>query len=285
MIVAISPRIRALGTLNNVVQEGLASLSRIFEIIDEKPTITDKDTAIDLTNAQGNISFHNVGFSYESGAQALSKFECHIKAGETVALVGPSGGGKSTIINLMTRLYDVSTGRIEIDGHDIRDISLSSLRSSIALVSQDIILFDDTIAANIGFGKQSASLDEIIHAAKAAAAHEFIMAMPSGYQSRVGEAGNTLSGGQKQRIALARAMLKDAPILLLDEATSALDARSESEVQAALTALSKGRTVFIIAHKLSTIRSAYKILVLDKGRLVESGNTRGLYSSEKWPLC
>ena len=276
MIVAISPRIRALGTLNNVVQEGLASLSRIFEIIDEKPTITDSDTAIDLTNVKGDISFHNVGFSYESGTQALSKFGCRIKAGETVALVGPSGGGKSTIINLMTRLYDVSAGRIEIDGHDIRDISLSSLRNSIALVSQDIILFDDTIAANIGFGKQSASLDEIKRAAKAAAAHEFIMALPNNYQSRVGEAGNTLSGGQKQRIALARAMLKDAPILLLDEATSALDARSESEVQTALDTLSKGRTVFVIAHRLSTIRGANKILVLDQGHLIESGNHNSL---------
>lgn len=271
MIVAISPRIRALGTLNNVVQEGLAALHRIFEIIDEKPSIVDSANAKTIYNIKGEVSFQGVGFSYEDGTQALQKLSFHTKPGETFALVGPSGGGKSTIINLIARLYDVGQGHIEIDGHHIKDISLASLRNSIALVSQDIILFDDTVAANIGFGKQGASLDEIKQAAQAAAAHDFIMAMPSGYESRVGEAGGKLSGGQKQRIALARAILRDAPILLLDEATSALDAESEAKVQAALDTLTKGRTVFVIAHRLSTIRNADKILVLDQGQLVEGG--------------
>ncbi len=280
MIVAISPRARALGTLNNVVQEGLAALHRIFELIDEKPTIVDKDGAITLSEVKGDVSFTDVGFSYDDGTQALQNLSFHAKQGETFALVGPSGGGKSTIINLIARLYDVDEGHIEIDGHDIRDISLTSLRNSIALVSQDIILFDDTIATNIGFGKQSASLDEIISAAKAAAAHDFIMAMPNGYQSRVGEDGGKLSGGQKQRIALARAILRDAPILLLDEATSALDAESEAKVQTALDTLTKGRTVFVIAHRLSTIRHASKILVLDKGQLVESGTHKNLIAKK-----
>lgn len=276
MIVAMSPRIRALGTLNNVVQEGLAALHRIFEVIDEKPTILDKENAITLSNAKGDVSFINVGFTYEDGAQALHGLNFQAKQGETYALVGPSGGGKSTIINLIARLYDVNEGHIEIDGHHIQDVSLASLRNSMALVSQDIILFDDTIQANIGFGKQSASLGEIKQAAKAAAAHDFIMTMPHGYQSRVGEDGGKLSGGQKQRIALARAILRDAPILLLDEATSALDAESEAKVQAALDTLTKGRTVFVIAHRLSTIRDASKILVLDQGKLVESGTHKSL---------
>ena len=280
MIIAISPRIRALGTLNNIVQEGLAALHRIFEVIDEKPTIVDNTNAKDLTNIKGSVTFENVGFTYEDGTKALHALGFQVKPGETIALVGPSGGGKSTIINLMNRLYDVSAGRIEIDGHDIRDISLASLRGSIALVSQDIILFDDSIAANIGFGKLTATQDEIEAVAKASAAHGFISALQNGYKTRVGEAGSKLSGGQKQRIALARAMLKDAPILLLDEATSALDAKSEAKAQTALATLTKDRTVFVIAHKLSTIRSASQILVMDDGQLVESGTHKMLLAKK-----
>ena len=242
--------------------------------------LIDNTNAKDLTNIKGSVTFENVGFTYEDGTKALHALGFQVKPGETIALVGPSGGGKSTIINLISRLYDVSAGCIKIDGHDIRDISLVSLRSSIALVSQDIILFDDTIGANIGFGKLTATQGEIETAAKASAAHDFITALPNGYKTRVGEAGSKLSGGQKQRIALARAMLKDAPILLLDEATSALDAKSEAKVQTALATLTKDRTVFVIAHRLSTIRGASQILVMDDGQLVESGTHKTLLAQK-----
>lgn len=275
MLIAMSPRIRALGTLNNVVQEGLAALYRIFEVIDEKPTITEAANAVELCEVKGALEFKNVNFSYEDGTQAISGLKFKVKPGETIALVGPSGGGKSTIINLIARLYDVTDGSITIDGEDIRGVTLTSLRSSMALVSQDITLFDDTVAANIGFGREDAknkvSAEDIEIAAKAAAAHDFIMQLGDGYQTRVGEGGSKLSGGQKQRIALARAMLRGAPILLLDEATSALDAESEAKVQSALDVLTAGRTVFVIAHRLSTVKNADKIFVLDEGKIVESG--------------
>jgi ATP-binding cassette, subfamily B, bacterial MsbA len=271
MLIAMSPRVRALGTLNNVVQEGLAALHRIFEVIDEKPTITEAAKAVELSDVKGALEFKNVNFTYEDGTKAISGLKFKVKPGETIALVGPSGGGKSTIINLIARLYDVTDGSISIDGTDIRNVTLASLRSSMALVSQDITLFDDTVAANIGFGREDASAEDIEIAAKAAAAHDFIMQLQDGYQTRVGEGGGKLSGGQRQRIALARAMLRGAPILLLDEATSALDAESEAKVQAALDVLTAGRTVFVIAHRLSTVKNADKIFVLDQGRIVESG--------------
>lgn len=275
-ILAMAPRVRALGTLNNVVQEGLAALHRIFEVIDQKPTITDKPDAKALSAVRGDLAFKNVSFQYEDGTIALDGLSFDVKAGETIALVGPSGGGKSTILNLIARLYDVTEGAVTIDDHDIRDVTLGSLRQSMAMVSQDITVFDDTIAANIKFGDQSASQEDIEQAARAAAAHDFILEQPQGYQTRVGEAGGKLSGGQRQRIALARAMLRDAPILLLDEATSALDAESEAKVQKALETLTKGRTVFVIAHRLSTVRNADKIFVLDQGRIAESGTHKTL---------
>jgi subfamily B ATP-binding cassette protein MsbA len=237
-----------------------------------------------LSNVKGAVRFQNVHFSYADGTKALDGLDMSVKPGETIALVGPSGGGKSTIINLIARLYDVNEGTISIDGHDIRTLTLASVRNSLALVSQDITLFDDTVAANIGFGKQGADQAEIQKAARAAAAHDFIMELPDGYQTRVGEAGGTLSGGQRQRISLARALLRDAPILLLDEATSALDASSEAKIQKALNTLTKGRTVFVIAHRLSTVRNADRIFVLDKGRIVEHGThaslskKKGLYA-------
>lgn len=271
MLIAMSPRVRALGTLNNVVQEGLAALHRIFEVIDEKPTITEAADAVELSDVKGALEFSDVNFTYEDGTQAISGLNFKVKPGQTIALVGPSGGGKSTIINLIARLYEVTDGSITIDGTDIRSATLASLRSSMALVSQDITLFDDTVAANIGFGREDASPEDIETAAKAAAAHDFIMQLKDGYQTRVGEAGSKLSGGQKQRIALARAMLRGAPILLLDEATSALDAAAEAKVQSALDILTAGRTVLVIAHRLSTVKNADKIFVLDEGKIVESG--------------
>jgi subfamily B ATP-binding cassette protein MsbA len=270
-VLILSPRIRALGTLNNAVQEGLSALTRIFAVIDETPTIVDSRGARALTSPKGKIALENVSFTYADGAPALSGVSLTARPGETIALVGPSGGGKTTLMNLIPRLYDVTGGSVKIDDQDVRDLTLSSLRGAAALVSQDVTLFNDSIAANIGFGNQSAPHSEIIHAAKAADAHSFITALPSGYDTVLGEDGGTLSGGQRQRIAIARAILRDAPILLLDEATSALDTASEAKVQAALERLSKGRTSIIIAHRLSTVTKADRIYVIDKGRIIESG--------------
>ena len=285
-LLVLSPRIRALGTLNNVVQEGLSALSRIFAVIDETPTITNAPDAVQLSNPRGHIKFTDVAFSYPDGTQALGKITVgeitaggitlEAKPGETIALVGPSGGGKSTIINLIPRLYDVSSGSVSIDGHDVRELTLKSLRGSMALVSQGVTLFNDSIAANIGFGALDASRDEIIKAATAADAHGFITALPEGYETVIGEDGDTLSGGQRQRLAIARAVLRDAPILLLDEATSALDTASEAKVQAALARLSQGRTTLVIAHRLSTVTQADRIYVIDKGRVIESGTHKQL---------
>ena len=275
-IMILAPRLRALGTLNNVIQEGLASLTRIFDVIDEQPSITERPDAITLTEANGHVSLQDVRFTYSDGTEALSGLSLDAKPGETIALVGPSGGGKSTIINLIPRLYDVSTGQVSIDGIDVKHMTLDSLRGAMALVSQDVTLFNDTIAANIGFGDKSASSDDIIDAAKAADAHDFISALPNGYETRLGEDGAGLSGGQKQRLSIARAILRDAPILLLDEATSALDAESESKVQSALDRLSSGRTTIVIAHRLSTVQKADRIYVIDKGKIVETGTHKTL---------
>ena len=271
-----APKARALGTLNNVVQEGLAALHRVFAVIDELPTITETQDAKTLENVKGGLEFNNVSFAYDDGTEAIRGLSFKVKPGETIALVGPSGGGKSTIINLIARLYDVAEGNIKIDGQDIKNVTLTSLRQAMALVSQDITLFDDTVTANISFGRMDANAEDIEGAAKAAAAHDFIMELSGGYQTKVGEAGGKLSGGQKQRIALARAMLRSAPILLLDEATSALDAENEAKVQSALNILTEGRTVFVIAHRLSTVKNADRIFVLDKGQIVENGNHQAL---------
>jgi len=275
-LLILSPKLRALGTLNNVVQEGLASLTRIFGVIDEQPTITELPNAAVLTEPNGHVALKDARFAYANGTEALGGITLEAKPGETIALVGPSGGGKSTIINLIPRLYDVSAGKVTIDGMDIKHMTLSSLRGAMALVSQDVTLFNDTIAANIGFGDALASPDDIIDAAKAADAHEFISLLPDGYDSILGEDGAGLSGGQKQRLSIARAILRDAPILLLDEATSALDAESESKVQAALDRLSNGRTTIVIAHRLSTVQKADRIYVLDKGKIVETGTHKTL---------
>jgi ATP-binding cassette, subfamily B, bacterial MsbA len=265
-----APAARSLGNFNTVLNEALAALGRIFTLIDEPAFVTDKPGAKPLNISRAEIAFENVTFSYGAGA-ALSDVSFRVARGETVALVGPSGAGKSTIFNLIPRLYDATAGAVRVDGQDVRDIQLASLRANIALVSQEAALFNDSIGANIGLGRAGASEADVIAAAKAAAAHDFIAAMPNGYDTQVGERGANLSGGQRQRIALARAFLRDAPILLLDEATSALDAESEARVQDALARLAEGRTTLVIAHRLSTIRNASRILVLDEGRLIEQG--------------
>ena len=275
-LLILSPKLRALGTLNNVIQEGLAALTRIFDVIDETPTITEAASPVMLDTPKGHVTFEDVTFTYADGTAALNGISLEAKPGETIALVGPSGGGKSTIMNLLPRLFDVSSGRVSVDGLDVKDISLESLRGAMALVSQDVTLFNDTIASNIGFGKASASREDIESAAKAADAHDFITTLPEGYDTLLGEDGAGLSGGQKQRLSIARAILRDAPILLLDEATSALDAESESKVQNALDRLSKGRTTLVIAHRLSTVQKADRIYVLNKGKIVETGTHESL---------
>ena len=275
-LLILSPRIRALGTLNTVIQEGLSALERMFAVIDQTPTLTQSVNATDLTQPTGRVEFKDVSFSYPDGTKALDGVSFHAHPEETIAFVGASGGGKSTIINLIPRLYDATQGQILVDNIDVKDLTFSSLRNTMALVSQSVTLFDDTISANIGFGDLNASEDDIIKAAKSADAHDFIMALPSGYQTRLGENGESLSGGQRQRLSIARAILRDAPLLLLDEATSALDAESESNVQEALSRLSKGRTTIIIAHKLSTIQHADRIYVLENGQIKESGTHAAL---------
>ena len=275
-LLILSPKFRALGTLNNIIQEGLAALTRIFNVIDEQPMITESDDAVVLTEPNGHVTLENVRFIYPDGTEALNGVNFEAKPGETIALVGASGGGKSTIINLIPRLYDVSAGQVLIDDIDIRTLTLDSLRSSVALVSQDVTLFNDSVANNIGFGDSNAPRDEIIAAAKAADAHDFITALPKAYDTVLGEDGEGLSGGQKQRLSIARAILRDAPILLLDEATSALDAESEAKIQAALERLSNGRTTIVIAHKLSTVEKADRIYVLEDGKVMESGTHKSL---------
>lgn len=267
----ISPAIRALGTLNAVVQEGFAVLERIFTILDTDETVTTALDAPGLSVDRGGVELDSVNFAYPDGSVALREISLKAAPGATIALVGPSGSGKSTILNLLPRLYDAQSGTIRIDGTDTRSVSLTSLRQAMALVSQDVTLFDDTVRANIGFGDLDADEAAIIAAAKAADAHDFIMALPDGYDSPVGPRGGNLSGGQRQRLSIARAILKDAPILLLDEATSALDTESEQRVRSALERLSQGRTSLVIAHRLSTVRDADWIYVMDQGCVAEQG--------------
>jgi subfamily B ATP-binding cassette protein MsbA len=272
LLMASQP-IKALGTVATATLEGLAAAERIYELLDEKPTVVDRPDARALVVRQGAIVFDRVGFSYSSaaGTQAVEDFSLTVPGGKTVALVGRSGAGKSTVINLVDRLFDVGSGRILIDGQDLRAVTLTSLRQAIAIVSQEVTLFDDTIRANVALGRLDASEEQIVAAAKAAAAHEFILAQPKGYDTVIGDSGLRLSGGQRQRLALARAILKDAPILLLDEATSALDTESERLVQEALARFTRDRTTLVIAHRLSTVQRADMICLMDQGRITEVG--------------
>jgi ATP-binding cassette, subfamily B, bacterial MsbA len=272
LLMAAQP-IRALGNLAGRVQEGIAAAESFYGLIDEKPAITDKPGAKQLQVSEGAISFRNLAFSYDkrSKERAVSNFTLEVPGGSTVALVGRSGGGKSTVVNLVPRLFDTIEGAIFIDGQNVQDVTLASLRDQVAIVSQDITLFDDTIAANIALGRLGASESDIIEAAKAAAAHDFILAQPQGYRTMIGDRGGRLSGGQRQRLALARAILKNAPILLLDEATSALDNESEQLVQEALATFTRSRTTLVIAHRLSTVQNADMICVMEAGSIVERG--------------
>jgi subfamily B ATP-binding cassette protein MsbA len=273
-LMAMQSPIKNLTKLNEPLQRGLAAAKSVFDLIDE-PAEADDGTR-ELKRATGSISVQGVGFHYNAAdpdaAPALRDVSLDIAAGETVALVGGSGSGKTTLAGLLPRFYDVSQGRILLDGHDLREYRLAELRSQIALVSQDVVLFNDTLASNIAYGDPAPDQARIEAAARAAYAHDFIMKQPQGYQTQVGENGSRLSGGQRQRLAIARALYKNAPILILDEATSALDTESERQVQAALEVLMRGRTTVVIAHRLSTIEKADRIVVMESGRIAESGS-------------
>jgi subfamily B ATP-binding cassette protein MsbA len=270
--------VRNLSQLWPTASAGIAAANRMFAAIDTKPRIVDAPgaTTLSVPRNGGAVSFENVRFGYDGDTAILGGVTLDIAAGSKVALVGPSGAGKTTIFNLLLRFYERSGGRIAIDGQDIHGVTLESLRAAIGVVTQEAILFDESIADNIALGRPGATEAEIEQAARDAAAHDFVRDMPHGYQTKVGEGGLKLSGGQRQRIAIARAMLRNAPILLLDEATSALDAESERQVQDALARLSVGRTTIVIAHRLSTVRDADQIFVLEKGRVVESGKHEAL---------
>jgi subfamily B ATP-binding cassette protein MsbA len=271
LLMAYQP-IKSVANLNNTLQEGLAAAARVFALEDMSPKIVDRKGAATLGKVAGEIRFEGVTFSYREDRKALDGLTLRIPAGKTVALVGPSGGGKTTILNLLPRFYDVDHGRVTLDGYDIRDLTLDSLRANMALVTQETSLFHDTIRANIGYGKPGATDAEIREAARIAGALDFVEALPDGFMTVVGERGSKLSGGQRQRVAIARAFLKNAPILLLDEATSALDNESERLIQQSLATLMKGRTTIVVAHRLSTIVDADIICAIEDGRLVEFGN-------------
>jgi ATP-binding cassette, subfamily B, putative efflux pump len=273
--------LRRLVNSSTTLTQSIASMDRVFEFVDEKYDIEDKPNAIDCPTIEGHVKFENVSFTYnDEDSDVLHHVSLDVHKGETVALVGMSGGGKSTLVGLIPRFYDVTEGRILVDGVDIKDLKVRSLRDKIGMVLQDTILFSDSVKANILIGKEEATEEEIIEAAKAANAHDFILNLPQGYDTKVGERGVKLSGGQKQRIAIARVFLKNPPLLILDEATSSLDLESEHLIQEALEKLAKDRTTFIVAHRLSTITHADKIVVIENGEIVEIGTHSELMREE-----
>lgn len=268
--------IKSFASINSQIQNGLAGAERVFEIFDEKPSIHNNTEAVTLKSFNDSIVYKNVTFGYLSDKVILKNFNIEIKKGETIAIVGHSGSGKTTIANLLMRFYDPQSGNIFIDGIDIQTVKIESLREQMGIVSQDIMLFDDTIKYNISYGNFDASMEDIVKAAKNANAHDFISKLPNGYDTLVGERGMKLSGGEKQRISISRAMLKNPPILLLDEATSALDSESEKLVQNAIEKLMENRTVILIAHRLSTVKNSNKIVVMDNGCVAETGTHEAL---------
>jgi subfamily B ATP-binding cassette protein MsbA len=275
LIAAYEP-IKGVTSVNSTIQQGLAAASRVFAILDVEPEIQDKKDAIELPAFSSSVEFKNLSYQYNDEATVLKDINLTVAAGEALAIVGPSGGGKTTLTNLIPRFLDLKDGAILIDGMDIRDVTVASLRNQIAMVTQQTILFNDTVRNNIAYSDQDAAIEDIYNAARAAHAFDFIESLPDGFDTIIGEGGARLSGGQRQRISIARAILKNAPILILDEATSALDTESEREVQKALENLMKDRTTFVIAHRLSTIKNADRIVVVKDGRIVEEGTHESL---------
>jgi ATP-binding cassette subfamily B protein len=271
--------VQRLGFLVNMAATAGASASRVFEIVDTPNEIVEQPNARTLSSARGEVTFENVSFSYQGNQSTLRNINFTAKPGQVIALIGPTGSGKSTLTNLIPRFYDPTAGRILVDGHDIRQLTLHSLRRQIGIVLQDSFLFSTTIAENIAYGRPTASQEEIEAAAKAARAHEFIMSFPNSYQTVVGERGVTLSGGQKQRTAIARALLHDPRILILDDSTSSVDTETEHLIHQALAVLMEGRTTFVIAQRLLTLKNADCILVLDQGEIVERGSHEQLLAS------
>jgi subfamily B ATP-binding cassette protein MsbA len=272
-LVMLYEPIKRLTNIHNIFQQGVGAATTVFRYLDHQPDVPEDPGAVQVTKIEKNILFENVHFRYPNTPErtVLDGINLEIEAGQIVALVGPSGAGKTTLANLVPRFYDVTKGAIKIDGRDIRSIARTSLREMTSIVAQDTFLFNETVFDNIAYGRPGASEEEVYEAAKTACADDFILKLPDGYQTKIGERGLKLSGGQRQRLAIARAMLKDAPILILDEATSHLDTESERLVQQAVTALMSRRTVLVIAHRLSTIRQADKIIVLESGRIAETG--------------
>jgi subfamily B ATP-binding cassette protein MsbA len=270
-LIMIYEPIKGVSAINNVLQQGIAAAERVFEVLDVKSDVSEKKDAIELPPVKDAIEFTDVRFKYEKDTEVVKGINLKVKAGEVLALVGSSGGGKSTLVNLIPRFFDVSSGSLTIDGTDIREVTFNSLRKQIGIVTQQTILFNDTVRNNIAYGSPDATYEQVKDAARAAHALGFIQQLPEGFDTVIGESGARLSGGERQRISIARAILKNAPILILDEATSSLDTESEREVQQAIENLVQNRTTFVIAHRLSTIRNADRIIVIQEGRIVEEG--------------
>ena len=268
--------VKKLSQANSIVQQAVSAAERSVELLDLPVAVVEKTEAVTLPPFSNSIRYERASFTYDGEKKVLDGLDLDVPKGQIVAIVGSSGAGKTTLVNLLPRLFDLQGGRVTIDGHDIRDVTLGSLRSQIGMVSQDTVLFDDSVSANIGYGRPGSTPSAIEDAARQALAHDFIMELPEGYGTRIGEGGFSLSGGQRQRLAIARALLKDPPILILDEATSALDSESEYLVQQALFNLLKGRTTLVIAHRLATILNTHRIVVLDQGRVVEDGTHKDL---------
>jgi ATP-binding cassette subfamily B protein len=268
-----------LGETFDLYQRAMVSTTRVLNLLDTEISVQEGDRELDITKVKGDIRFEDVSFAYPEREEVISNLSLSVKPGSTQAIVGSTGSGKTTLIRLLLRFHDNSSGKIFLDGSEIKDLKIKSLRSSISLVTQTIILFPGTVTQNIAYGKEGATEDEIISSAKTAEAHDFIMKLPFGYETQIGEGGHKLSGGQRQRLSIARAVLKDAPILVLDEATSSVDNETEEALQKSLEVISKDRTTIVIAHRLSTIRHSDSIIVLDDGKVVESGTHEELLSN------